>query len=106
MKNPSPVRWKTDSGTIGDSPDQSPSAVGSSAPPDSGRRTSLGGMAPVDPSRRSFLGKAGGLATAAMAASVITLEPLLGGKHSLATANEIGPLDDQARADASFAFRV
>ena len=58
---------------------------------------------PADPSRRSFLGKAG--AAIAMAASAITLEPGMGGEHSVARANEIGPLDDQARANASFYLR-
>jgi hypothetical protein len=60
---------------------------------------------PADPSRRSFLGKVGSVATVAMAASAITLEPLVGGKHSVARAHEIGPLSDEARADASFNLR-
>jgi hypothetical protein len=60
---------------------------------------------PADPSRRSFLGKVGTAATLAMAASAMTLEPVIGGKHSVARANEIGPLNDQARADASFHLR-
>ncbi len=59
------------------------------------------------PSRRSFLGKLGGVATVAMAAGgITTFEPFLGGKESIARADEIGPLGDQARADASYNLRV
>jgi hypothetical protein len=60
---------------------------------------------PAEPSRRSFLGNVGAAATLAMAASAITLEPVVGGNHSVASANEIGPVSDQARADASFYLR-
>ncbi len=60
-----------------------------------------------DLSRRSFLTRVGSVATmAATAGALTTLEPLLGGKESLAQAAEIGPLDDSARADASLAYRV
>jgi hypothetical protein len=56
-------------------------------------------------SRRAFL-KVGSVATAALAAGGMTLPPLLGSTGSVARADEIGPLDDQARADASFHLRV
>src|SRR5258706_6752709 len=60
-----------------------------------------------DLSRRSFLTRAGGVATVAAAAGALTtLEPLLGGKESIAEAAEIGPLGDSARADASYNYRV
>jgi len=58
-------------------------------------------------SRRSFLSRVGGVATiAATAGTLTTLEPLLGGKESIAEAAEIGPLNDTARADASYNYRV
>jgi hypothetical protein len=58
-------------------------------------------------SRRSFLTRVGGVATvAATAGAFTTLEPLLGGKESVAEAAEIGPLDDTSRADASYNYRV
>src|SRR5277367_632270 len=61
----------------------------------------------VSPSRRSFLGKLGGIATVAAAAGAMTtLEPLIAGKSGEALADEVGPLSDQARADASFNLRV
>jgi hypothetical protein len=60
-----------------------------------------------DISRRSFLTRVGTVATvAATAGALVPLEPLLGGKESVAEAVEIGPLDDTARADASFNYRV
>ncbi len=59
------------------------------------------------PGRRSFLGKLGGVAAAAIAAGgITTLEPLVGGKSSYAFADDIGPLGDQARADAAYNLRV
>jgi len=60
-----------------------------------------------DLSRRSFLTRVGGVATvAATAGALTTLGPLLGGKESVAQAAEIGPLNDTARADASYNYRV
>src|SRR5215469_9071138 len=59
---------------------------------------------PTDPSRRSFLGKAGGLTAAALAAAIVPIEPLLGGKESRAEATVI-PYQSGSRADASFAYR-
>jgi hypothetical protein len=55
--------------------------------------------------RRSFLGKASGLAAAAMAAGAIPLEPLLGGKHSVAEASVVH-YDSDKREDASFDYRT
>src|SRR5712692_514511 len=60
---------------------------------------------PDNLTRRTFLGKAGGLATVAMAASAIPLEPLLGGKHSVAEASVVS-YDSAARATASFNYRT
>src|SRR5712692_3661724 len=54
--------------------------------------------------RRSFLGKFGGLASVAMAAGAIPLEPLLGGKHSTARA-AVASYDPAARAAASLSYR-
>lgn len=60
-----------------------------------------------DISRRSFLTRVGGVATAAASAgALVTLEPLFGGKESVAEAAEIGPLDDTTRADASYSYRA
>jgi hypothetical protein len=60
-----------------------------------------------DISRRSFLSRVGGVAgAAATAGAFVTLEPLLGGKDSVAHAADIGPLDDVTRADASYNYRV
>ena len=56
-------------------------------------------------SRRSFL-QMSSVATAVMAAGGITLPPLLGRKGVVAGADEIGPLSDRARANASFKLRV
>src|SRR5216684_1031881 len=53
--------------------------------------------------RRSFLGKFGGLASVAMAAGAIPLEPLLGGKHSTASA-AVASYDPAARAAASLSY--
>ncbi|HLX82575.1 MAG TPA: vanadium-dependent haloperoxidase [Terriglobales bacterium] len=62
---------------------------------------------PKSSSRRSFLGSLGGAAAAAMTVgSIVTLEPAVAGKSGEARADEIGPLPDQARADASFNLRV
>src|SRR5277367_6622831 len=62
---------------------------------------------PKSPSRRTFLGSLGGAAAAAMTVgSIVTLEPAVVGKSGEARADEIGPLPDQARADASFNLRV
>ncbi len=59
---------------------------------------------PTDPSRRSFLGKAGGLTAVALAAAIVPLEPLLGGKESRAEASVI-PYQSGSRADASLVYR-
>src|SRR5262249_32021268 len=60
---------------------------------------------PRDPSRRSFLGKMGTAATVAMAAGAVTLEPLVGGKHSIASAS-VADYDSGARVAASDTYRV
>jgi len=60
---------------------------------------------PNNPSRRSFLGKAGGVAAVAAATGYIPLEPLLGGKHSVAEASVI-PYSSERREDASFDYRT
>jgi hypothetical protein len=58
-------------------------------------------------SRRSFLGRVGTVAGVAAASGAMTVfEPLIGGESSKAHANEIGPLDDATRADASLAYRT
>ena len=60
-----------------------------------------------DINRRSFLTRVGGVATAAATAgALVTLEPIFGGKESVAEAAEIGPLDDTTRADASYNYRA
>ena len=61
----------------------------------------------VPSSRRTFLGTLGGAAAAIMTAGGITaIEPVVAGKSGEARADEIGPLSDQGRADASFNLRV
>ena len=57
------------------------------------------------PSRRSFLGKAGGLGAAAIAASMVPLEPLLGGKESQADASVIN-YNGSSRAAACHSYRI
>jgi hypothetical protein len=67
---------------------------------DSGKnRTKL-----ANPSRRSFMGKAGGMTAMAVAATMVPLEPLLGGKESQADASVI-TYKDTTRANNSFAYR-
>src|SRR5437016_2729575 len=66
---------------------------------------------PVDQSesspltRRNFLGRVGGVATLAIAASSIPLEPLLDDKHSVAEAAVVG-YDPAARAAAGHNYRT
>lgn len=61
--------------------------------------------APATLNRRSFLGKTGTLATVAIAAGAIPLEPLLGGKHSVAEASVVRYNSDN-REDASLDYRT
>src|SRR5208282_5470960 len=68
-------------------------------------RMQSGRNLPNNPSRRSFLGKAGGVAAVAAATGYIPLEPLLGGKHSVAEASVI-PYSSVRREDASFDYRT
>jgi len=60
---------------------------------------------PRDPSRRSFLGTLGGAAAVVMAAGSIPLQPLLGGKPSVADASVVS-YGSGARAAASFNYRT
>src|SRR5215831_1538147 len=60
--------------------------------------------APINTSRRSFMGKAGGLTAMAMAASMVPLEPLLGGKETRAEASVIDYAAN-TRSNNSFFFR-
>ena len=59
----------------------------------------------VDPNRRRFLGGVGGIATAAASVGVIGLEPLLGGKESVADASVV-PYFPGGRERASFDYRT
>ncbi|HET6934073.1 MAG TPA: twin-arginine translocation signal domain-containing protein, partial [Candidatus Angelobacter sp.] len=61
-----------------------------------------GGQMLANPSRRSFLGKAGGLTAMAAAASLVPLEPLLGGKQSQAEASVITYKDNTRSNDAYY----
>jgi hypothetical protein len=59
---------------------------------------------PADSSRRSFLSKAGGLTAFALAAAIVPIEPLLGGKESRAEAAVVS-YDETTRAALSFDYR-
>ena len=59
---------------------------------------------PANPSRRSFIGKTGGLTAMAMAAAIVPLEPLLGGKETTAEASVI-TYQENTRANSSFQYR-
>jgi len=63
---------------------------------------------PEDPSRRSFLGKVGGVAAVAIAAGSIPLEPLVGGRHSVAEASVVNydSTDSAARTAANLNYRM
>ena len=56
-------------------------------------------------SRRKFLGNVSGVAVAAVTAGAIGLEPLLGGKESVADASVV-PYSSEGREDKSFNYRV
>jgi hypothetical protein len=60
---------------------------------------------PLNPARRSFLGKVSGVAAVAAAASSVVLEPLLGGKNSVAGASTID-YSSGLRARASHSYRA
>ena len=60
---------------------------------------------PLNPARRSFLGKVSGVAAVAAAASSVVLEPLLGGKHSVAGASTID-YSSSLRARDSHSYRM
>ena len=59
---------------------------------------------PADRSRRSFMNKAGGLTAMAVAAAMVPLEPLLGGKESTAEASVI-TYTENTRANDAFNYR-
>ena len=59
---------------------------------------------PADRSRRSFMNKAGGLTAMAVAAAMVPLEPLLGGKESTAEASVI-TYAENTRANNAFSYR-
>ena len=61
---------------------------------------------PHSGSRREFLGHVSGAAMAAATVAAIGLEPLLGGKHSSARAEQNGGLTGAARADESQEIRI
>jgi len=60
---------------------------------------------PPSESRRKFLGNVSGAAVAALTAGAIGLEPLLGGKESVAHASVV-PYRPDSREDKSFNYRV
>ena len=60
---------------------------------------------PPSGSRRKFLGNVSGVAVAAVTAGAIGLEPLLGGKESVAEASVV-PYRSEGREDKSFKLRV
>jgi len=67
------------------------------------RKTRYIGL-PVDGTRRSFLGKAGGLTAMAVAAAMVPLQPLVGGKETQAEASDI-TYSENNRANNSFNYR-
>ena len=82
-------------------PAVSAEAPESSAPPS--EATKLG--TPKNASRRKFLGGVSGFAAAAATVGAIGLEPLLGGKESLADASVV-PYNSGTREGLSFAYRT
>ena len=58
----------------------------------------------ADRSRRAFLGRAGGLTAMAMAAGIVPLEPLLGGKTTEAEASDI-VYSESNRSNNAFNYR-
>ena len=61
--------------------------------------------ASLSASRRKFLGNVSGVAVAAVTAGAIGLEPLLGGKESVADASVV-PYGSEGRVDKSFNYRL
>ena len=61
---------------------------------------------PSSGSRRKFLGTVSSVAVAAATVGAIGLEPLLGGKHSIARAEQNGSLTGAARAEESQEIRI
>ena len=60
---------------------------------------------PADNSRRSFMGKAGGLTAMAVAAAMVPLEPVLGGKETRAEASDI-TYSESNRSNSAFNYRT
>ena len=58
-----------------------------------------------NPSRRMFMGKAGGLTAMAVAAAMVPLEPLVGGKETEAAASDI-TYSESNRANSAFNYRT
>jgi hypothetical protein len=56
-------------------------------------------------SRRSFMGKAGGLTAMAVAAAMVPLEPLIGGKETVVEASDI-TYSESNRANSAFNYRT
>jgi hypothetical protein len=69
-----------------------------------GRKNHAPTNEPADRSRRSFMGKASGLTAMAVAAAMVPLEPLLGGKESTAEASVI-TYAENTRANDAFNYR-
>ncbi len=69
-----------------------------------GRKNHIPIDQPANSSRRSFMGKAGGLTAMAVAAAIVPLEPLLGGKESTADASVI-TYQENTRANNAFQYR-
>jgi hypothetical protein len=69
-----------------------------------GRKNHARTNEPADCSRRSFMGKASGLTAMAVAAAMVPLEPLLGGKESTAEASVI-TYAENTRANDAFNYR-
>ncbi len=61
--------------------------------------------APPSGGRRKFLGNVSSVAVAALTAGAIGLEPLLGGKESIADASVV-PYSPEGRRNKSFNYRV
>ena len=59
---------------------------------------------PENPSRRMFMGKAGGLTAMAVAAAMVPLEPLVGGKETQAEASDI-TYTESSRSNDAFNYR-
>jgi hypothetical protein len=84
---------------------ESPKTVSAEAPETATSSAVTTCVIPKDASRRKFLGGISGMAAAAATVGAIGLEPLLGGKESVAEASVV-PYPVDTRADASHHYRV